>query len=106
MQTLFARPIGGQWLQSLQLIGFVDAGSAWVGMNPWNRDNLIFQREISDGGDLTIIVQRDLQPFVAGVGWGIRTSLFGYFIRLDRANGFENGQFHRRIWHLSFGFDF
>jgi len=106
MQTLFARPIGGQWLQSLQLIGFVDAGSAWVGMNPWNRDNLIFQREINDGGDLTIIVQRDLSPFVAGVGWGIRTSLAGYFIRLDRANGFENGQFHRRIWHLSFGLDF
>ncbi|MCL2413421.1 MAG: hypothetical protein FWC98_04710, partial [Bacteroidales bacterium] len=106
MQTLFARPIGGQWLQSLQLIGFIDAGSAWVGMNPWNRDNLIFQREINDGGDLTIIVQRNLSPFVAGIGWGIRTSLAGYFIRLDRGNGIENGQIHRRIWHLSLGFDF
>ena len=106
MQTLFARPIGGQWLQSLQLIGFVDVGSAWVGLNPWNRDNLFFQREINDGTDLTIIVQRELSPFVAGVGWGIRTSLAGYFIRLDRANGFEDGHFHRRIWHLSFGFDF
>jgi len=106
MQTLFARPIGGQWLQNLQVVGFVDAGSAWVGLNPWNRDNLIFQQEISDGGDLTITLQRDLSPFVMGMGWGLRTSLFGYFIRLDRGNGFENGQFHRRIWHLSLGFDF
>jgi len=106
MQTLFARPIGGQWLQNLQVVGFVDAGSAWVGLNPWNRDNLLFQQEISDGGDLTITLQRNLSPFVMGMGWGLRTSLFGYFIRLDRGNGFENGQFHRRIWHLSLGFDF
>jgi len=105
MQTFFARPIGGQWLQNLQLVGFVDAGSAWVGWNPWNKDNAIFRREIPMG-DLTITVQRDLSPFVMGIGYGLRTTLAGYFIRIDRGNGIENGQMNRRIWHFSFGFDF
>jgi len=105
MQTLFARPIGGQWLQNLQLIGFVDAGSAWVGWNPWDKNNAIYRKEVVVG-DLTVVVQRDLAPFVAGIGWGLRTSLAGYFIRLDRGNGIENGHLNRRIWHFSFGFDF
>jgi hypothetical protein len=106
MQTFFARPIGGQWLQNLQLIGFVDAGSAWVGMNPWDKNNAIYKKVWDNLGNLTITVERDLSPFVAGFGWGIRTSLAGYFLRLDRGNGIENGHINRRIWHFSMGFDF
>jgi WD40 repeat protein len=107
MQTLFARPIGGQWLQNLQLVGFVDAGSAWVGWNPWNKDNAIYRKVIYDPtGDLTITILKDLSPFVAGIGYGLRTSLAGYFIRIDRGNGIENGRMNRRIWYFSMGFDF
>jgi hypothetical protein len=108
MSCLFSRPIGGQWLQNLQLIGFVDAGSAWVGYNPWNKNNAIYN-QIEDLGSedgLRIVLEKDLSPFVAGMGFGFRTQLAGYFIRIDRANGFENGFFQRRIWHFSFGFDF
>jgi hypothetical protein len=106
MSCLFSRPIGGQWLQNLQLIGFVDAGSAWVCLNPWNKDNAIYKKVTKPSSNLTITIERELSPFVAGVGFGLRTQLAGYFIRLDRGNGIENGYFNRRVWHFSFGFDF
>lgn len=105
MSCLFSRSIGGQWLQNLQLIAFVDAGSAWVGYNPWNKNNAIY-KEVIDVGDVTITLEKDLSPFVAGVGFGLRTQLAGYFIRIDRGNGIENGYFQRRVWYFSLGFDF
>jgi WD40 repeat protein len=108
MQILFSRPIGGQWLQNLQLVGFIDAGSAWTGWNPWDKNNAFYRRVVKDPptGDLTITIHKDLSPFVAGIGYGLRTQLAGYFLRLDRGNGIENGIMNRRIWHFSFGFDF
>ena len=107
MQTIFARPIGGQWLQNLQLIGFVDAGSAWVDWNPWDKESMLFNKELNmGGGDLTVTLHKKLSPFVAGFGWGVRTSLAGYFLRLDRGNGIENGYINRRVWHFSMGLDF
>jgi hypothetical protein len=108
VSCLFSRPIGGQWLQNLQLIGFVDAGSAWVGANPWDRNSAIFNKviDVTGDGNLIVTVERDLSPFVAGIGFGLRTQLAGYFIRIDRGNGIENGLFQRRVWHFSFGFDF
>jgi hypothetical protein len=107
MSCLFSRSIGGQWLQNLQLIAFVDAGSAWVGYNPWDKNNEIYKDEVLNlPNGITVTIQKDVSPFVAAVGFGLRTQLAGYFIRLDRGNGIENGYFQRRIWYFSFGFDF
>jgi hypothetical protein len=106
MSCLFSRPIGGQWLQNLQLVGFVDAGSAWVGYNPWNKNNAIYREVVRVSSNLVVTVEKELSPFVAGVGFGLRTQIAGYFIRLDRGNGIENGYFNRRVWHFAFGFDF
>ncbi len=105
ISCLFSKPVNAQWLQNLQLVGFVDAGSAWVGYNPWNKDNLIYKKIIDLNG-VVVTVQKDLSPFVAGVGFGLRTELFGYFLRIDRGNGIENGHFQKRVWNFAFGFDF
>jgi hypothetical protein len=93
------------WLQNIQLVGFFDCGTAWTGWNPWNKKNLIYH-EIRQYGNLTVDVEKELEPIVAGMGVGIRMELFGYFLRLDRAWGVENGHFSSNSWHFSIGMDF
>ncbi|GHV72328.1 hypothetical protein FACS1894201_00880 [Bacteroidia bacterium] len=105
LACLLSQPINKAWLQNLQLVGFVDAGSAWVGINPWNKDNAIYNKNY-DYGDLQITINKELSPFVLGLGYGLRTELFGYFIRVDRGYGIENGYMNKPVWSVSFGFDF
>ena len=47
------------------------------------------------------------EPIVGGVGVGLRTSVFGYFVRGDMAWGIEDGHFSQKPrFYLSFNLDF
>ena len=43
---------------------------------------------------------------VAGYGLGTRTVLFGYFIRVDAAWGWDSGEVTGPTWHFSLNLDF
>jgi hypothetical protein len=45
-------------------------------------------------------------PILGSLGWGLRTKIWGYFVRFDYAHGIENGKFITPRGHLSVGFDF
>ncbi len=57
-------------------------------------------------GPLTITIIKQIEPIVAGYGVGLRTRIFGYFIRTDYAWGYEDGQVNKPIFYLSLGLDF
>ena len=61
---------------------------------------------ISDGNlDITVTEMKD--PLVGGVGFGLRTTLFGYFVRGDMAWGIQDGQIAKKPrFYLSFNLDF
>ena len=94
------------FVRNFQLVGFGDVGTAWTGSTPFTRDNPINTVTFRDDPSYTLTVNYFRDPVVAGLGGGARVSLFGYFIRVDRAWGVETGEFLDPRWHLSLGLDF
>jgi hypothetical protein len=78
-------------LKNFQLVGFVDMGSAWSGFLP-NADNTMvhyYYNSVSSSSSLNPIVLQLSVPnsngLALGYGGGVRTTLLGYFVRLDMA---------------------
>jgi len=99
------KPLRSEFLNNFQIIGFTDIGSAWQGLNPLSEENTYYTKYISRPPlDITVRVQKD--PLIAGYGYGLRSTLFGYFIRADWAWGIEDQVIQPRIFYLSLSLDF
>jgi len=98
-------PLRSNFLNSLQVVGFGDMGTAWSGKSPWTGENGYDIEKITNG-PVTVTLDANRQPIVAGFGAGLRAQLFGYFIRTDWAWGVENNYLLPRIFYLSFSLDF
>jgi len=102
---LIRRPIRSQFIKNFQLIGFADAGSAWDGWDPFSKENRVTKDVITDG-PLTVTVFKDMHPIVGGYGFGVRTTVLGYFLRADWAWGVEDGvSKDRPVFYLSLNLD-
>ncbi len=99
------RPIRSDFLNNFQIVGFGDLGTAWNGWDPWSKDNA-FYRKIISGNPVTIILEKELNPIVAGYGFGLRSRLLGYFMRADWAWGVENGKIGESVFYFSLCLDF
>lgn len=98
------RPMSSDFMKNYQLIGFFDIGAAWTGWLP-NNENA-YNIETVTQGPITVEIDKQRSPLVAGYGFGMRSRLFGYFIRADWAWGIENGYVMPRIFYLSLSLDF
>ena len=101
----FNRPLKSDFLNNFQVIGFGDMGAAWKGMNPLSEANTFFTQYISRP-PLTISVEVQKSPLVAGYGFGVRSSLLGYFIRADWSWGIDDHVIQPRQFYLSLSLDF
>jgi hypothetical protein len=102
---LFNRPIKSDFINNFQIVGFADAGAAWTGSNPFSESNTHFLKTIDQKPlYITVLVQKN--PIVAGYGGGIRSRLFGYFMRADWAWGVEDGQIQPYVFYFSLSLDF
>jgi opacity protein-like surface antigen len=100
------KPIISEFFNNFQLIAFGDLGSAWTGVNPFDKNNAL-NREIRDANPIDITVINLSNPFVGGYGLGVRSNLLGYFVRLDYAWGVENNLVKNKGQvYLSLGLDF
>ncbi|MEM7162924.1 MAG: hypothetical protein AAF487_10865 [Bacteroidota bacterium] len=99
------RPMKSDFLDSFQIIGFGDVGTAWTGSDPYSDENS-FNTEVINNGPLTVTLKGRNEPIVGGVGFGLRSRLFGYFIRADWAWGIEDGNASERVFYLSTSLDF
>lgn len=103
---LLDRPINNQFIKNFQVVAFGDVGTAWTGWNPYDLNNSLYTSHYTDG-NLSISVTKQKEPIVGGIGFGLRTTLFGYFIRGDMAWGIEDGNFSKKPqYYLSFNLDF
>ena len=62
-----------------------------------------------DQQDLTpvvVVLDNQKDPVIGGFGLGLRSRLWGYFVKLDYAWPVENLQIDRRRIFLSLGYDF
>lgn len=102
---LYNRPIKSDFLNNFQVVGFGDMGTAWTGPGPYSEDNALFVRYINRK-PLSIKVEQQIEPVVAGMGLGIRSRLLGYFIRADIAWGLDDWEFQPYQFYLSLSLDF
>jgi hypothetical protein len=105
--TLFNKPINNAFLRNFELTQFIDMGTAWSGsLKNIERPAMHFPN-----GDPSVPVDVVLKaggigPFAASYGFGVRSTLLGYFLRLDA--GWEMKGFFRGKPMLQFamGVDF
>jgi hypothetical protein len=96
--TLFNKPINNAFLRNFQLIQFVDLGSAWNGTySKLARPQVVYGSEPAQ----ILIKAGGIGPFVGGYGFGARSTLLGYFLRLDA--GWEMNVFFQGKPYLHFG---
>jgi len=84
------KPVEKPFLRDFQVIGFADIGTAWEGNSPFDEGNLLNSETLSTG-PITITYENINDPIVGGVGFGLRSTILGYFVRADMAWGIENG---------------
>ncbi|MFM7019392.1 MAG: hypothetical protein ACKOXC_01185 [Aquirufa sp.] len=96
-----------QFMNTFQMVGFFDAGSAWTGANPFARSNG-FNTNVYGGNTnpFRATVTDFRNPFLFGYGFGARANIVGYFIKLDYAYGIENDEVKSPMTYLSLGHDF
>ncbi len=104
---LYKRPIRADFIENFQLVAFTDVGTAWTGRSPYDDTNSLNSTVISSPqSSLVITLNVQHNPLIGGYGWGVRTRLFGYFIRIDRAWGVQDGVILKPITYLSLSLDF
>lgn len=104
--TLINRPINNAFLRNFQIIQFTDLGTAWNGpLKNIERPQTVY----TNAPDNTAVARfkaGGIGPFVGGYGFGVRSTLLGYFLRLDAAwemNGIFKG---KPYLHFAMGLDF
>ncbi|HAN18536.1 MAG: hypothetical protein A2X13_14110 [Bacteroidetes bacterium GWC2_33_15] len=98
-------PVNSAFWSNMQLIGFFDVGTAWSGLTPYSEENA-YDKKVVHNKPITIIIDTEKEPIVAGYGFGARIMVFGYFMRFDWAWGIENAEIMPRIFYFSLNLDF
>jgi hypothetical protein len=105
--TLMNKPINNAFLRNFQLVQFFDIGTAWAGdLKSIRRPQVIYSIPGDPNAPTVRLRAGGIGPFAGGYGFGARSTLLGYFIRVDAAwemNGFFLG---KPRWYFAMGFDF
>lgn len=103
--TLINRPINNAFLRNFQLVQFVDLGTAWNG----KYNGIKRPGEVITAPNTPVLVRIDaggLGPFAGGYGFGIRSTLLGYFMKLDAGWPMKGVFVGKPVWYFALGFDF
>jgi hypothetical protein len=105
--TFFNKPINNAFLRNFQLTQFVDFGTAWEGtFSGIKRPSVTYASEDPNNPVRVTFKSPGLGPFAGGYGFGARSTLLGYLIKVDAGwpmNGIFKG---RPIWYFALGLDF
>ncbi|MEI9811036.1 MAG: hypothetical protein WDO16_25885 [Bacteroidota bacterium] len=101
--TFFNKPINNAFLRNFQVIQFFDLGTAWDSeLGKIERPSVVYGTP-----PITVRVKAGgIGPLAGGYGFGARSTLLGYFIRVDAAwqmNGVFRG---KPMWYFAMGLDF
>ena len=103
--SFFNKPINNAFLRNFQVVQFFDLGTAWNGSyDKIERPNVIYSVPPSPVN--VRIKAGGIGPFAGGYGFGARSTLLGYFLRVDAAwemNGVFRG---KPMWYFAMGLDF
>lgn len=107
---LSQKPLTSNFLKNFQIVTFVDAGTAWHGSNPFNRNNplntVVLPRDNNPLTPVILTVNYFKDPVVMSYGVGARMLLFGYMLRADYGWGIETRVIQKPMLHIGLGTDF
>jgi hypothetical protein len=104
-QYFLGRGKGSSFFRNFQVIGFSDLGVAWYGTSPYSSENPLNTERVQTN-QILLDIKYFRDPLVASYGVGVRSSIFGYFVRIDYAYGVETRVVQKPRIHLSLGLDF
>jgi hypothetical protein len=110
--TFFNKPINNAFLRNFQFTQFFDLGTAWTTV--FGRPTITYTDRGSQDQNGNVNVSPvsisskapGVGPFMGGYGFGIRSTVLGYFLKLDTGwplGGFFQGSPH---FYFSLGLDF
>ena len=68
---LAGHPLSSGFLNNFQVVGFADIGTAWTGLHPFSDENA-WNTEVIVNGPMTITIDANRDPIIAGYGVGMR----------------------------------
>ncbi len=101
----YSGPIGSSFVKNFQLVGFFDIGSSWTGISPFKEDNNISTIIIKDN-NFEAQIQTFKSPWLMGYGVGMRSVIFGYFMKFDLAFPYEDDKVGDAKFYVTLGHDF
>jgi len=106
MRYLSRKKLRSSFLRNLQVVGFVDVGTAWHGKDPFSEENPLNTLTLTNPPTVKVDVTYYRNPVVVGYGIGARTMILGYFLKLDYGWGWETNRVNKPVLHFSLGTDF
>ncbi|NCI48690.1 hypothetical protein GWC95_02055 [Sediminibacterium roseum] len=103
--TLLNRPINNAFLRNFQLVQFIDLGTAWNG----SYNGIKRPGEVVRDPTTPVVVRIDaggLGPFAGGYGFGVRSTLLGYFLKFDAGWPMKGVFKGKPVYYFALGFDF
>lgn len=104
-KALSNTPISSNFFRNMQLIAFYDIGTSWSGPAPFNSGTSVRIDRIKNG-PFEIDIKNFLNPWLYSYGAGMRTVIFGYYMKFDLAWPVQNFEVGRPQFLFTLGFDF
>ncbi len=105
MKMIYRRPLASEFLKHFTLTAFADAGCAFTGKSPADMGNP-YNTQYLNTPNYTMSLTSRRNPWILGVGYGVRSRILGYFVKYDKARGWQEGRWERTMHYLSVGLDF
>ncbi|MTI31753.1 PD40 domain-containing protein [Xanthovirga aplysinae] len=107
VRYFYRGPIESNFFRNLEIIGFFDIGSAWSGGSPFSEDNSLKKEVIKRPGSPFEATLKNFQsPWLMGYGTGVRTALFGYYMKFDVAWPYFDYEIGDPKFYFTLGYDF
>jgi hypothetical protein len=102
---LLNRPVKSDFLRNFMVVGFGDIGTAWTGTDPYDTTNSL-NNTVINYYPYTITLYYQREPIVYGYGFGLRSRVLGYYLKVDWAWGVEDAERLPQRLYFSLSLDF
>jgi hypothetical protein len=100
------KQINSSILKNFQASIFTDIGTVWNKRNPFQKQNDFNTKPIENSSPFTGQVTDFKSPILGSYGLGARTTILGYFVKMDTAWGIDDGEILKPITYFTLGYDF
>jgi len=105
VKALANGPINSTFFRNMQFVGFYDMGTSWSGAPPFSSKTSVSYKVVKEGA-FQAQIKDYLNPWIYSYGAGVRTVLFGYYVKFDLAWPVQNYEVQKPRAFLTLGFDF